>query len=309
MEKASGKEVWSYDTRADGGPFSFHGDPLVYKDLVLVPADRGCNVKGYLYAFEKATGKLRWKIAGGAPATPFLEIGGAVVVGTRQDQWISIDADSGKVKWKFANPVGENECEIPKPAVTDGESIAVVSHDQILHGLDPSSGRELRKVALPAPATTGLFMFKDVLYLGTEDANLRSFEPSTLHPLGERKLPAPLSGRFSWQKLGPEEFAEYAFGSFRREKQNEGMLVSFSDEFEKVLWSRTAEGDWASEQPHLWKEWVIAGNCRGEILAYKAKDGALAWKDQVQGCIRSFGHDDSTLYIGVQQGTVYAYRP
>ena len=152
-------------------------------------------------------------------------------------------------------------------------------------------------------------MDKDVLFLGTEDGRLRSLKPESGQWLGEKTPPAILSGRFAWTKTkhGAEN-VKYSFGYSMTQNRMNAVVVAFNHEFEDVLWSRSSETEWASEQPHLWKEWVIAGNCRGDIIAYRATDGVLAWKEHVQGCIRSFGHDASTLYVGVQEGTVYAYR-
>lgn len=308
LDKTTGKEVWSYDTKIDGGPFSFHGDPLIHEDLVLIPADRGCDVAGYVYAFERKSGKVLWKLRTGAAATSFVDAGDAVIFGTRQDAWVSVTTDSGKLKWEFKDAAPAPQCEIPKPPATDGMTVAFVSHDHVLHVLDVKSGRELRKIKLPSPASTGPFMYKDVLYFGTEDGQLRSLDPQSGRWLGEHNPLAVLSGRFAWRKRGSEEYSEYGFGYNLGAERKKGVVLAFTDEFEGVLWSRRSEIEWTSEQPHLWKEWVIAGNCRGEMVAYRARDGAVAWKEQLQGCIRSFGHDASTLYVGVQQGTVYAYR-
>lgn len=309
LDKATGKEVWSYDTKADGGPFSFHGDPLIHETLVLVPADRGCDAGGYIYAFEKKSGKMRWKFRAGAPATSFVDTGDVVILGTRQREWLSVNIDSGKLKWKFQEAASKAQCEIPKPAATDGVRLAFVSHDQFVYILDIKSGRELRKIKLPSPASTGLLMYKGVLYLGHEDGRLRSLNPESGQWLGEKSPPAILSGRFAWTKTkhGSED-VEYVFGSRMNENRKSGVVLAFTGEFDGVLWSQNSEIEWVSEQPHLWKEWVIAGNCRGEIVAYRATDGAVTWKEHIHGCIRSFGHDASTLYVGVQEGTVYAYR-
>ena len=66
--------------------------------------------------------------------------------------------------------------------------------------------------------------------------------------------------------------------------------------------------EWASESPHLWKESVIAGNCRGEMAAFRATDGEPQWNLSLKGCIRSIGSSGSMLFAGVQEGTVYAYE-
>src|SRR5205807_1241074 len=152
LDKVTGKEVWSYDTKVDGGPFSFHGDPLIHETLVLIPADRGCEASGYVYAFETESGKVRWKFRAGAPATSFVDAGDAVILGTRQQEWLSLSIDSGKLNWKFRDATPDTRCEIPKPAALNGVSVALVAHDRLLYILDVKSGRERKKIDLPSPA-------------------------------------------------------------------------------------------------------------------------------------------------------------
>ncbi|HEX3091321.1 MAG TPA: hypothetical protein VHW72_01795, partial [Candidatus Angelobacter sp.] len=117
-------------------------------------------------------------------------------------------------------------------------------------------------------------------------------------------------GRFAWSHEGGRD-VEYVFALDKDKKdgQGQGMLLAFGDKFESVLWASPSEREWMSDQPHVWRNWIIAGNCKGDMAAYRTSDGKMAWTDHVKGCIRSFGHDDSTLYIGVQEGTVYAYQP
>jgi hydroxylaminobenzene mutase len=151
-------------------------------------------------------------------------------------------------------------------------------------------------------------MYKDVLYFGAADGHIYGLNPANGAPLSNLATPAIPKGRFSRDSRGGVE-KEYVFGIEKKESQSRGVLLKFSDEFERVLWTQLAEREWSSEQPHVWKDWVIAGNCEGDVVAYGATDGKQAWSEHVKGCIRSFGHDESTLYIGVQEGTVYAYRP
>lgn len=58
INKSSGAVRWSYDIRNDGNQQSFHGDPLVAGDLILVGTDKSCAPDGigHVYAFDRATG-------------------------------------------------------------------------------------------------------------------------------------------------------------------------------------------------------------------------------------------------------------
>jgi outer membrane protein assembly factor BamB len=151
-------------------------------------------------------------------------------------------------------------------------------------------------------------MYKDVLYFGAADGHIYGLNPANGTPLNNLATPAIPKGRFAWGSRGGVE-KEYVFGMEKKDGLSRGVLLKFSDEFERVLWTQLAEREWTSDQPHVWRDWVIAGNCKGDMVAYAAEDGKPAWADHVKGCIRSFGHDESTLYIGVQEGTVYAYQP
>jgi outer membrane protein assembly factor BamB len=275
---------------------------------VLIPADRGCEIGGYVYAFDKESGKLRWKLRASAPSTNLVVAGDAVIFGTRTDEWLSVAIDSGRVNWQFKDAAPDPECQFPKIPATDGLHVSLVSHKGVLYTLDAKSGHELRKAALPSPATAGLFMYKDVLYFGTEDGRLHGIIPEDGRELAQQRLPGALSGRFVWTKRPPETYFEYAFATTAGGEGRHGMVLAFNDEFERTLWSQTGEREWTSEQPHVWKQWLVAGNCRGDVVAYSLADGKVAWEEHVKGCVRSFGDDGSTLYIGVQEGTVYAYR-
>jgi outer membrane protein assembly factor BamB len=231
----------------------------------------------------------------------------AVVFGTREDDWISAVADSGKVKWKFSESGPDPQCEIRASPVTDGETIDFVAHDGTIFGLN-RAGHKIRSQRPSSPVTTSLFMYKDVLYFGAADGHVYGLNPANGTPLNNLATTATPKGRFAWGSRG-EVDSGYVFAIDHKDGQSRGVLLAFSDEFERVLWSASSQREWTSEQPHAWKDWIIAGNCKGDVVAYRAADGKVAWSDHVKGCIRSLGHDEATLYIGVQEGTVYAYRP
>jgi outer membrane protein assembly factor BamB len=87
-----------------------------------------------------------------------------------------------------------------------------------------------------------------------------------------------------------------------------GYIISVDLNLTKVRWKQRSSPDWASERPHLWKEMVVAGNCGGEMAAFRASDGQPLWNLSLKGCIRSVGSSDNMLFVGVQEGTIYAYE-
>jgi outer membrane protein assembly factor BamB len=282
---------------------------LLYKGTLFISTDHGCGAEGggYVYAFEPKTGKVRWKLKASGPSTSFAEMDRGVVFGTREDEWIAVAVDSGKVNWRFSESGFDPQCEVRTAPVTDGEIVDFVAHDGTIFALN-RAGRKIWSQQPSSPVTTSLFMYKDVLYFGAADGHICGLDPATGRPLNNLATTAIPNGRFAWSSRGGVE-TEYVFGIEKKDGQSRGVLLKFSDEFDRLLWTQLAEREWTSEQPHVWKDWVIAGNCKGDIVAYRADSGKPAWTDHVKGCIRSFGHDESTLYIGVKEGTVYAYQP
>lgn len=88
-----------------------------------------------------------------------------------------------------------------------------------------------------------------------------------------------------------------------------GLLVMLDRAGTKVEWAREHDRTFASEQPHVWRDVVVAGDCAGGITAFAAADGALRWKTDVTGCIRSIASSGELLFVGAQEGMVYAVRP
>jgi hypothetical protein len=90
--------------------------------------------------------------------------------------------------------------------------------------------------------------------------------------------------------------------------ERSGYVVSLTPDLTKLRWQQKSSPDWASERPHALGGLVLAGNCRGEAEAFRASDGAPLWKLNLKGCIRSIGSSEETVFVGVQEGTVYAYE-
>ena len=90
-----------------------------------------------------------------------------------------------------------------------------------------------------------------------------------------------------------------------------GYFISTDINLSHILWTQKAEREWSSEWPRLWNRMLLVGNCRGEFTAFRSSDGAPQWSDKLKGCIRSIGTDGDAgdIFIGVQEGTVYAYSP
>ena len=303
LNKASGEVQWSYDIRKDGKQQSFHGDPLVTNDLILIGTDRSCDPEGigHVYAFERDNGNVRWKYLSSSVPTDIVQIGSNVFFGSFQDQWSSVDLRTGNLNWNFSTGATNPDCHVPRAQVTDGKRLFIAGLDGVVYSLDALSGRVTWKRKLSAVPSTGLALKDKTIYVGTTDQRLYRLDAETGSVIYKLDLEAKPVGRLA---LANDSLFMFLENSLERI----GYIISVDSRLAGVRWKQRSSPDWASEGPHLWKGSVVAGNCRGEMAAFRVTDGAPQWNVSLKGCIRSIGSSGNMLFAGVQEGTIYAYE-
>jgi outer membrane protein assembly factor BamB len=303
INKTTGQLQWSYDIRKDGNQQSFHGDPLVTDDLILIGTDKSCdpNGVGHVYAFERDTGKVRWKYRAISVPTDILRVGSSVFFGSFQDQWSSVDLKTGSLNWSFSTGATNKECDPPKAPITDGNRLFIAGLDGVIYSLDASTGRVGWKRKLPAAPSTGLALREMSIYVGTSDERIYRMNAETGAVLSELATEANPVGRLVFANDSLLLFLQNA-------SERVGYIISVDSKLSGVRWKQRSSPDWASERPQLWKDLLVAGNCRGEMAAFRAADGEPQWNLSLKGCIRSIGSSGNMLFVGVQEGTIYAYE-
>jgi eukaryotic-like serine/threonine-protein kinase len=303
IDKITGQLQWSYDIRKDGKQQSFHGDPLVIGDLILIGTDRSCDPEGvgHVYAFERDSGKVRWKYRSTSVPTDIVQVNSSVYFGSFQDQWSSVDFKTGSLNWRFSTGATNKDCDPPKAPVTDGNRLFIAGLDGAIYSLDASSGRVSWKRKLAAAPSTGLALRDKTVYVGTNDQQLYRLNTETGAVISELATEAKPVGRLAFANDSLLLFLQNA-------SERVGYIVSVDSNLTSLRWKQRSSPDWASERPRLWKDLVLAGNCRGEMTAFRASDGERQWSLSLKGCIRSIGSSDNMLFAGVQEGTIYAYE-
>lgn len=303
FNKTTGEVRWSYDIRKDGKQRSFHGNPLVTDDLILIGTDYGCEPDGvgHVYAFERKTGEVRWRYQATSVPTDIVRIGANIYFGSFQDNWYALDIRSGDLLWKFSTGASNDSCEPIKSPVADGRRIYLTGLDGVIYSLDAKSGRVIWKRTLPAPPSTALALKDNSLYVGTSDNHLYRLKAETGNPVAEFSLEATPVGRLTFT-------ADLIFLFLENRSQRSGCIVALNVELTKLRWRQRSSPEWASERPAAWEGLIVAGNCRGEAVAFRASDGEPQWRLSLKGCIRSIGSSENRLFVGVQEGTVYAYE-
>ena len=194
---------WSYDTQQDGAAVQFHTDPLVVEDLVVTGSD---GAIAHLYAFERSTGKPRWKyeVTPGVGAD-VQRIDSNIYAVTLQDELLCLDWKTGALVWKFTTgyPTDPSARSDSTPAV-QGNRIFFGSLDGTVYALDAHSGEVLWKRALPGRISTSVLLGGGSLYAGTSDRRAidarrnrvrRSVRRRRRHPAAEDRSDAAAAAR------------------------------------------------------------------------------------------------------------------
>src|SRR6266404_2361157 len=301
INKTTGELQWSYDIRRDGNQQSFHGDPLVTNDLILIGTDKSCDPYGvgHVYAFERDSGKVRWKYRSTSVPTDIIQLNSNVYFGSFQDNWSSVDLKTGNLNWSFSTGAINQNCDVPKAPVTDGNRLIIAGLDGVIYSLDASTGRVGWKRKLPSAPSTGLALKDMSIYVGTSNQRIYRLNAETGAVITELATEAKPVGRLSLTN-------DSLFLFLQNASERVGYIISVDSKLARVRWTQRSSPDWASERPHLWKDSVVAGNCRGGLAAFRASDGEPQWNLNLKGCIRSIGSSGDMLFAGVQEGTIYA---
>jgi len=294
---------WSYDIRRDGKQISFHGNPLLTDDLILIGTDHNCvpDGIGHVYAFERNTGKVRWKYQTTSVPTDIIRIGQNVYFGSFQDNWYALKLRNGELLWKFSTGTSNESCNFIKSPVADEGHLYLTGLDGIIYSLDAASGRAIWKKKLPAPPSTALTLKDKVLFVGASNNHIYRLKAETGTTVAELPVEAMPVGRITLT-------ADALLAFLENPAERSGYVVSLDLDLTRVRWQQKSSPDWASERPHAWDRLVLVGNCRGEAEAFRASDGAPQWKLNLKGCIRSIGSSEKRFFVGVQEGTIYAYE-
>lgn len=301
INKSSGALHWSYDIRDDGNQQSFHGDPLIAGDLIVIGTDKNCAPDGigHVYAFDRATGKVRWKYRATSVPTDIVQLNSNLYFGSFQDEWFSIDLHTQRLNWSFRTGVANPNCDWVRDPVIDENRLLFTGLDGIIYSLDAGSGRLIWKRQLETRPSTDLALRDKTIYVGTNGQRVYRLSAETGAVISELSVDAKPDGKMV--------FSGDSLVMFAVAPERMGYILSVDAKLAGVRWKRKSSPDWASERPHFWKDLVVAGNCRGELAAFRASDGEPQWNLNVKGCIRSIGSSGNMLFAGVQEGVVYAF--
>ena len=294
---------WLYDIGRDGKQRSFHGDPLIVDDLILIGTDQSCDPEGigHVYAFERDSGKVRWKYRSTSVPTDIGQLGSNLYFGSFHDNLSAIDFRTQQLKWSFSLGTSNPNCDLPRSPVTYKNSVLIAGLDGTVYSLEAGTGRVRWRRNLSAAPSTWIATRESNLYVGTADNKIYRINAENGDVVGHAATDAKPFGKLAFVGDSLVAFLE-------NQSEKSGWIVSLNPGLKGAIkWKQKSSPEWASNGPHFWKGDIVAGNCRGEVAAFRATDGRPSWTLNVKGCVRSIGSSGDTLFVGVQEGTVHAF--
>src|SRR5215510_4296690 len=244
------------------------------------------------------TGAVRWKYRTTSASTDIIQIGERVYFGSIQGNWTALNLNDGSPAWSFSTGGSNPECNLPKSPVADESHLYVAALDGIIYSFDAASGQVAWKRKLPAEPSTSLVLRDKLLFVGASDSHIYRIKSESGVTDAEITVDA--------KPVGRPMFSGNSLFFFLENRERAGFIVSLSPDLKGVGWMQKSSPEWASERPYVSRGLVIAGNCRGELAAFSVADGKALWKLNLKGCIRSIGDSGNTLFVGAQEGMVYA---
>jgi len=293
LDKKTGRVKWAYDTQRDGEELSFHGDPLITNELLLIGSD---GRSGHMYALDRSTGVLRWKydVAERGVASDVVRLGQNVYAVTLSDELLCLDLETGKPRWTFHSGFNGHDFHWTSSPAVKGDRIYFGGLDGIVYALDAQTGKPVWKKDLGARVTTSIALKDNSLYVGTAQRRIYRLDSSSGEVLGniatesEPRWTIVVAGESILVFLGEE------------------VLASLDLSLKKILWRAEASKEWTSARPYLWRDAVLAGN-RRELVALRLTDGVREWSHQFPEVVRGIGISDEVLYVGSLKGPIFAY--
>jgi outer membrane protein assembly factor BamB len=304
LHAKTGKVQWETNVR-DGvvKQYFFHGDVFIAPDRIVVSADvdTKTGAAAGVHAFDRHNGRQLWKHSAGRGVLGAVVGSGSLGFAyTATGDLIALDLASGKAEWTY--PVTADPWL--SPAVVDDRVLAG-STDGSVYAFDGQTGRVHWQQKLGAPVSTSIRATASDVYAGTAEGTMYRLALATGSVRSSLNLDAVLRPASS-----PVLTKDAILVLLADTGANSRALVSLDPPLARVRWRQTSSDRWTTTRVFATQRTVLVGGPSGEVTAYCAADGSLAWSHKLpKAPVRSIGGSEGQLLVGTPSGALYAIRP
>jgi outer membrane protein assembly factor BamB len=295
LDRNDGSEIWSYNTKQDGTPAQFHGDPLIVDGLVITGSDR--SSLPHTYAFDIATGDLIWKHGGSALESNILPAAGYAVGRRWNGDLLAIDVATGDRAWALQPKDYTHRFRFDCSPAAMGDTVFFGGVDGFLYAVDGRAGDLIWAYDAGCAITTAVVIAGDDIYVGLANQKLIRIAASDGRLLGSTPLEKSPIG----QPAVSDNAVMVMVGR--------GNLVAFSRDLGDEIWRQDGAPRWTTPRPLIWRDLAIVGTQDGVVKGFSVTTGEEELELILDGRIRGLGADGDILYIGAMNGNLVACRP
>lgn len=277
--------------------------PAVGAGLVIA-----ANNKGEVIAFERDTGKRRWKTGLGLPLSGGVGVGlGMAVVADYQGRVVALDLETGSERW-----TGQLSGEVVSaPAVGSG-MVVVQTVDGRLIGLDATSGIEQWSHSTVLPiltlrGTASPTISAGVVFAGLDNGKLIALDAREGIMRWEQRVAIP-QGTAELERVVDIDGAPLVRGELVLAASYQGRVVALSREDGRGLWARDASTHHAVD---VGAGRVYLSDAGGSLYAYNVGNGQIVWSND-QLLRRRLGgpaYFGDSLVVGDLEGYLHVLDP
>jgi outer membrane protein assembly factor BamB len=276
---------------------------FIAPDRIVASADvdTKTGAEAGVHAFDRNTGRQLWKYSAGRGVLgAVVGSGSRVFAYTATGDLIALNLASGKPEWTYAL----NAAPWESPAVI-GDRVLGGSNEGSVYAFDNQTGRVLWQQNLGAAVATSIRATASDIYAGTADGKVYRLGPSNGAVRSSLNIDAALK-----LTSAPALMRDAVLVLLADKEATYREVVSLDPALAGVRWRQTAPDRWTTSRVFATARTILVGSPSGEVTAYCAADGSLAWSHKLANApIRSIGGTDERLLVGTPSGALYAIRP
>ncbi len=299
FDRRAGDVRWSYDTSQDGPPANFHGDALAAGELIVVGSDVPRPVdsaSGQVYAFEQATGVVRWQFATGV-ASDILRAGDRIFGVTVAGELVCFDLATGELRWRVAARGQASRPALRASVLPVGERLVFSSPAGWIVAVDAGSGDTVWAQQVDDEVNTSLALLEGDLFAGTLGNMIHRLDADS----GELVTSLATDGVPYGVPLAVDGSLLVLIGGRTLARVDAGLR--------EVRWGADTLGEWSSFRPQLHDGRVLVGDDQKQLAFVDLGSGKIETTVRVAGTVRGFTLAGGLLHVGTLDGTLATYRP